>query len=48
MFAMSGDGLTKDDIKIPLSFLFNVEANELVRAISESNGAITVTMGMIN
>ncbi|XP_057333329.1 ER degradation-enhancing alpha-mannosidase-like protein 3 [Microplitis mediator] len=45
MFAMSGDGISKDDIKIPLSFLFNVEANELVRAISESNGAITVTMG---
>ncbi|KAG8038685.1 hypothetical protein G9C98_000240 [Cotesia typhae] len=45
MFAMSGDGITRDDIKIPFAFLFNIEANELVRAISESNGAITVTMG---
>lgn len=46
MFAMSGDGITRDDIKIPFAFLFNIEANELVRAISESNGAITVTMGI--
>lgn len=47
MFAMSGDGTTTDEIKIPFVFLFNTEATELVRAIIDSENDIVVTIGKL-
>lgn len=45
MFTMSGDGVNVDDVTIPMVFIFNLEGNELVRAITESDGAISITIG---
>ncbi|XP_034933786.1 ER degradation-enhancing alpha-mannosidase-like protein 3 [Chelonus insularis] len=44
MFGMAGDGVSVDDIKIPLVFLFNLEAGELLQGMAAKDGAIVVTM----
>ncbi|XP_039310464.1 ER degradation-enhancing alpha-mannosidase-like protein 3 [Solenopsis invicta] len=46
MFAMSGDGKEVDDVTIPVVFLFFTEAAELMKAINEANGDLTVTLGI--
>ncbi|KAF7381618.1 hypothetical protein HZH66_014012 [Vespula vulgaris] len=45
IFAMSGDEKEVDDVTIPVVFLFNVEAVELIKSISASGGELTVTIG---
>ncbi|XP_063982642.1 ER degradation-enhancing alpha-mannosidase-like protein 3 [Diachasmimorpha longicaudata] len=45
LFSMSGDGSVEDDVKIPFVFLFYAEASELVKAVLESQGDVTVTIG---
>ncbi|XP_070163972.1 ER degradation-enhancing alpha-mannosidase-like protein 3 isoform X2 [Polyergus mexicanus] len=45
MFAMSGDGKEIDDVTIPVVFLFFTEAAELIKAINEANGDLSVTLG---
>lgn len=42
---MSGDEKEVDDVTIPVVFLFNVEAVELIKSISASGGELTVTIG---
>ncbi|KAI4488478.1 hypothetical protein M0802_011584 [Mischocyttarus mexicanus] len=45
IFAMSGDEKEVDDVTIPVVFLFNVEAAELIKAIIASGGELIVTIG---
>lgn len=45
MFAMSGDGKERDDVTIPVVFLFNKEAAELVVSLIANDGSLTVTIG---
>ncbi|XP_014613014.1 PREDICTED: ER degradation-enhancing alpha-mannosidase-like protein 3, partial [Polistes canadensis] len=45
IFAMSGDEKEVDDVTIPVVFLFNVEATELIKAISAGGGELVVTIG---
>ncbi|KAK0157873.1 hypothetical protein PV328_011562 [Microctonus aethiopoides] len=44
MFVMSGDGSTDSEIKIPIVFLFNLEANELLQALAKTDDMI-ITIG---
>ena len=43
LFAMSGDG--RDDIYIPMLFLFHHQGDRLLSAIDESNGNLYMMMG---
>ena len=45
MFAMSGDGKEPDDVTIPVVFLFNKEAKEIVLA-QIAVGQLDVTIGI--
>ena len=44
LFAMSGDG--KNDVQIPMLFLFNKQGNQLREALRESPGGLRVYLGL--
>ena len=44
MFAMSGDG--KNDVQIPLVFLFNRQGNQLKEALRETPDGLRIYMGV--
>ena len=44
LFAMSGDG--KNDVQIPLVFLFNRQGNQLKEALRETPDGLRIYMGV--